>query len=319
MSHLNSDFIYFPVPSNLLFPLEMCAVDIFVEIDGGFQVIVEKGAEISVSQVNLLRNAAVFVRDSELNSFYEMLESNLNNVIDSDMSLEDKSQTLYSVATERMKSLFQSPFVIDDQKKKEIQSVKKSVEATLDFLSGDPDSFKKLLRITYHDYYTYTHSVNVGIYSTILASRLGFDAETMKRLAFGFFLHDLGKVHIPLGILNKNGKLSDDEWKAMKAHPYQGYKILKDLDILTEEAKVIVLEHHEKFDGKGYPRGLTGKEIHPYAKICAIADVFDALTTKRSYKAAIDTFEALKIMKETMLHQFDREMFVTFVKILSEK
>ena len=155
---------------------------------------------------------------------------------------------------------------------------------------------RNLIRLTSYDFTTFTHSVNVGIFAIGLAKVLFADnpEHDMKEIASGFFLHDIGKCAIPLSILTKPGPLSDSEWRIMKNHPQKGYEILKKFNKLTPEAKVIVLEHHERYNGRGYPMGVKGDKVHIYSKICCIADVFDALTAKRPYKAPLSSFEAMK-------------------------
>ncbi len=106
----------------------------------------------------------------------------------------------------------------------------------------------------------------------------------MYELGAGFFLHDIGKVKISVDIINKPGRLTDQEMDIMREHPNESSKILIAADQLTSQAKVIVMQHHERADSSGYPLGLTGFDIHPYASICCLADVYDALTGKRSYK-----------------------------------
>jgi HD-GYP domain-containing protein (c-di-GMP phosphodiesterase class II) len=105
--------------------------------------------------------------------------------------------------------------------------------------------------------------------------------------------------------------------KAMKAHPYQGYKILKETEQLTEECRIIAMQHHERDDGTGYPNCLKGTDIHVYGRICCIADVYDALTSERPYKQRLKPFEALKLMKEQMINHFHKELFDKFVLLFS--
>jgi HD-GYP domain-containing protein (c-di-GMP phosphodiesterase class II) len=103
----------------------------------------------------------------------------------------------------------------------------------------------------------------------------------------------------------------------MRIHPYQGYKIMDQAGVMSEECRIIVMQHHERTDGTGYPRSLKDEEIHLYGKICCIADVFDALTAVRSYKQGMTPFDALKLMKSQMLHHFDKEIFSRFVGLFA--
>ena len=132
-------------------------------------------------------------------------------------------------------------------------------------------------------------------------------------------MHDIGKIGIPDNILLKQGRLEAEEWDIMKSHSQKGFDILKKFEKLTAETQIIVLQHHERHNGTGYPQGLMGKEIHLYSKICTIADVFEALVAKRPYKKQKTFFEALKIMKEHMSEDFDPAFFSKFVLMFTQE
>jgi len=178
---------------------------------------------------------------------------------------------------------------------------------------------QNLINLTTLDFTTYNHSINVGIISTGLAKELlgdqpGYDFVEMAK---GFFLHDIGKCIVPLDILDKKGPLTHAEWELVKRHPKEGIRILVQFNELTEVIKLIVSQHHERYNGKGYPKGLKGDQIHIFAKICSLADVFDALTAYRPYRKEYSTFKALKIIKNEMSQDFDPEFFAKFVKLFS--
>lgn len=234
--------------------------------------------------------------------FKEMLRS-------ATLEPQKKAKAIYGHSLQLMQELFESP------KAEKIQEVKETVYNIVDLVLSEEDTPRCLLELTSHDFYTYTHSVNVGVLSISLAKALfkGQEEHNMRELGAGFFLHDIGKVRIRADVLNKPGKLSDEEMSHMRTHPYQGYKIMSETGQLSEECKAIVMQHHEREDGTGYPRRLKGNEIHVYGRICCIADVFDALTAERSYKPSLSPFEALKIMKEQMIHHFHPEIFQSFV------
>lgn len=132
-----------------------------------------------------------------------------------------------------------------------------------------------------------------------------------------FFLHDLGKVKIDQEILNKPGKLTEEEMEEMRRHPGHGFRLLHATKQLSEECRIIVLQHHERSDGSGYPRGLREGEIHSYGRICSVADVFDALTSDRPYRKALPPFDALKLMRSEMSHHFQKDIFEKFVLLLA--
>ncbi|MFW6303561.1 MAG: HD-GYP domain-containing protein [Candidatus Sumerlaeota bacterium] len=234
-----------------------------------------------------------------------------------DPNLEPKkrARTVYEHSLNLMNQLLEKPTA------ENIRESKQAIGGMVDMVLNDDETAFSLLRISDHDFYTYTHSVNVGIYSISLAKELYRDDKShdMQELGAGFFLHDLGKVRVEPEIINKPGRLTDEEIAKMRRHPYQSYKILKETSTLTEECGVIAMQHHERHDGTGYPRKLKADEIHDYGRICCIADVFDALTAERSYKKALPRFQALQLMRDEMLDHFEPEMFERFVRLFAEK
>ncbi len=239
----------------------------------------------------------------------------LNEAIeDSKLPPEEKSKAVYEHSREMMTRLLESPTT------ENIVESKKAIGSIADLILADGPTAAHLLNITHHDFYTYTHSVNVGVMGLLLAKEMfaGSDAHDLQELGAGFFLHDLGKVMVPSDIINKPGRLTEEEMRRMRIHPYQGYKLLEQAGALTEECRIIVMQHHENADGSGYPGRLKGDQIHLYGRICGIVDVFDALTAERSYKAAMKPYDALNLMKEKMLHRFDEALFQGFVKMFEK-
>ncbi len=184
------------------------------------------------------------------------------------------------------------------------------------------DEFSYLLDMSAHDYYTVTHMVNVGVGCGMLVRDLyPQDLEFQARAIQGGLLHDVGKRAVPETILNKDRKLDAQEWAIMKKHPQAGYQDLQK----NPNVPLVVLEmarnHHERLDGKGYPRGLSGTMIPLPARICAIIDVYDAVTAARSYRSATPPQEALRILREGAGTQFDSnllEMWAARVEQLLE-
>ncbi|MDH3355648.1 MAG: HD-GYP domain-containing protein [Chromatiales bacterium] len=230
---------------------------------------------------------------------------------DKKLSPDKKSAAVYSHSIEMMEHLLESPTA------ENINASKQAISSITDLILSDDKTADSLLRITAHDFYTYTHSVNVGVTGLMLSKALfkNSDAHDLHELGAGFFLHDLGKVKVDPDVLNKPARLTESEMRHVRIHPYQGYKILNDANALSEECRLIIMQHHEFVDGTGYPRKLKDNEIHIYGKICGIADVFDALTAERSYKKAMSTFDALTLMKEKMITHFDKELFGSFVRL----
>jgi len=230
---------------------------------------------------------------------------------DSRMPKERKAEVVYHSSLVMMERLFEDP------KAENIRTVKKEISRVVDVIISDDATARYMLTITAHDFYTYTHSVNVGVLGVML-SHLLFErsnSHDMHELGAGYFLHDLGKVRVDPAIINKPGILTEEEMKRMRIHPYQSYKILVESGQLTEECRIIALQHHEREDGNGYPRGLQGDQIHIYGRISSMIDVYDALTAERSYKPQLKPFEALQIMKEEMINHFHPQLFEKFVML----
>ena len=178
-------------------------------------------------------------------------------------------------------------------------------------------SIKTLISvINAKDRYTYGHVERVVIYSRIIAEGLGLDIEDKNNLVYGAYLHDIGKINISKEILNKKGKLTDEEWNELKQHPENGVEIIKPVKSL-EKVIPLILHHHERYDGKGYPYNLKGEEIPYLSRILTIADSFDAMTSSRPYNIRKSYDEALEELKRCKGLQFDPELVDKFIEILS--
>jgi len=150
-----------------------------------------------------------------------------------------------------------------------------------------------------------------------LAMRLELcDGDTLFEFGMGALLHDIGKYKIDLSIVNCPGKLSREQWEEIKLHPVYGDEILRERGLPSALALDIVRHHHEKLTGLGYPDGLKAAKILPLVRVCTIADIFDALSTRRAYKDAIPTFDALKLMKQEMREELDQQYFGEFVAMM---
>lgn len=168
-----------------------------------------------------------------------------------------------------------------------------------------------LANLKVSDEYTYKHSVDVGTIASIIAARLDKSEQFIKDITIAGVLHDMGKSKVPDDILNKPGKLTTDEFSIMKKHPLYGYQLLLNCD-MSDDIRSGVLNHHENVDGSGYPRGLLSADIGDMAKILTIADVFDALVTKRPYKPARTASQTIETMF-TMSNKFDIDYFRIFL------
>lgn len=168
------------------------------------------------------------------------------------------------------------------------------------------------------DHYTYAHSKNVARYAATLAVAAGLNDDQVRTIYLGGLLHDIGKISIPEAILNKEGRLGDDEYQIMKDHVNNSIAMIRHLPEMDYLIPA-VLGHHERWDGKGYPRGISEKEIPVSARCLAIADVFDAMTTDRPYRKGMPLEYALSEITKGAGTQFDPELAVIFVQLIQNK
>lgn len=162
------------------------------------------------------------------------------------------------------------------------------------------------------DRYTQGHCERVAFFSCVLADSTGFNARSLFWFRIGALLHDIGKIIVPTDVLNKPGKLTDEEWAIMKRHPEAGLELVADIDF-PGDIRAIIRNHHERWDGKGYPDGLAGEQIPLAARILCVADVYDALTTTRSYRAGMTHARAAEIMLGST-GQFDPHLLQVFLE-----
>lgn len=195
----------------------------------------------------------------------------------------------------------------------DVGGARQLVEDISDSISRNPGAIISLARLKTADDYTYMHSVAVCAMMVALARQLGLDDAQTRSCGMAGLLHDLGKVAMPTEVLNKPGKLTDAEYDIMKTHPTEGFKMLKASPNVDAVALEVVLHHHEKMDGSGYPERLKGGAISLYAKMGAVCDVYDAITSNRPYKSGWDPAESLRKMAEWKGH-FDLKVFQAFVK-----
>lgn len=163
------------------------------------------------------------------------------------------------------------------------------------------------------DDYTFHHSVNVAVICGVLGKWLGLVGQELHDLVLAGLLHDVGKTQIPLEILNKPGKLTPEEMEIMRLHTTRGYQLVRDTPNLSSGVVYGILQHHERFDGSGYPLAVSGDKIHKFAKIIAVADIYDAMTSDRVYHRKISPFAVVEMIVEEMFNKLDPEIGMVFL------
>jgi len=232
------------------------------------------------------------------------------------VSMQDEiaqARKIHSKAKEAVTSMFNETRM---GKALQLEEVSTLVDDISSSISRNPEAFLSLSRLKTRDNYTYLHSVAVCALMIALGKQMGLDQALLKDLGMAGLLHDIGKMMIPEAVLNKPGKLTDDEFTQVKNHPLRGWEILKDAEGVCDMAVDVCLHHHERMDGKGYPDKLAGDGISLFARMGAVCDVYDAITSVRCYKSGWDPADAIRKMAEWQEGHFDKTVFQAFVKTI---
>jgi len=166
--------------------------------------------------------------------------------------------------------------------------------------------------------YTYRHCQQVAYYTELLGKKLGFSKERLKEVVDAAFLHDIGKIAIPASILDKPSRLTFDEFEIIKSHPQVGFNLVKKMNLGSETILNVVLHHHERYDGKGYPLGLESTKIPLEAKIVSITDAFDAMVSDRPYRKGLSVKDAVNELIANKRSQFDPMLVDNFITVIEE-
>jgi HD-GYP domain-containing protein (c-di-GMP phosphodiesterase class II) len=253
----------------------------------------------------------LYIRQNDLPLYYHFVETIIQAVAQNKhIAITKKAAVIYRQAAEMLDEMFENPEALEN-----VPKSKKVVNKFVDTIFSDKHAVESLIKITAYDYYTHTHSINVCVYALSLGSYLKLSPPVLEELGISALLHDLGKSKVDSAITNKNGRLTDDEFEQMKHHPAFGHKIALKIGIADTRILDGIRHHHEKLDGSGYPDGISGDKITLFARIIGVCDIFDALSTKRSYKDRLKSYDSLKLMKETMNKHLDMSIVDAFIKM----
>lgn len=216
-------------------------------------------------------------------------------------NFEDELQTREAISEqtriETIKLVKDSFMCMEQEHKINVRMIQSVVNNLIEELLSNSNILVNLTDIRCFDDYTFAHSVNVCILSIMTGITMHYQDSRLKELGIGALLHDIGKLKIDKSILNKADDLCEEEYQEVKKHTYYGFDLLRKQEDLSLLSAHIALQHHERWDGRGYPRGLSGDVIHEYARIVAVADVYDALLADRPYRSAYTVNQAITIMK----------------------
>lgn len=307
------------VPANL--KLDTAAdFDIYLQIKGAPSPILYRSKFIPLTFAAWERLSAfdvedVFINIKDEHEYFRHIEQNLRDILaNPQLDTPVKSKAMYSAAENMIRDALTDPRASDV-----MHRTGELVQSTSKFLLTNSAAFTHLLKVASIDYSIYTHSVNVFVFGVSLAQRVGLcaDEATLHDFGLGLFLQDIGKSRIDPSILNFRGALNLTQMELVRQHTLFGEEVLRDLGVNTELPLDVVRHHHERLDGSGYPDGLIGEQVSPFVRVAAIADVFDALTTRRSFKKELDTFAALRLMKNELSDQLDQAYFRDFISLMA--
>lgn len=301
---------YLKIRLNSLHPSQPLPFDVYVMINNHMVHYLRAGDTITAEKIQNFEKKAPdnFYIQSALRQVYKDYVHDL--LADSTINPHRKALILRESSFALVEELFESPDV-----EKALEESKGIIDNFVNFMENEPESMGHLIGLSSHDFYTYTHSLDVGIYSLGLAKVAGYSGHELFLMGQGALFHDIGKRQVDIEIICKNGPLDDNEWAEMQKHPEYGLAILLETNA-PEEIIACCFEHHENALGNGYPQGLAADEIHPMARIVALTDTFDALTTKRSYNEPMPPSKALDFMAVKLKGKYDPDLLSAMYETL---
>jgi putative nucleotidyltransferase with HDIG domain len=296
---LNSLHIKDPIP-----------FDLYVLINNKQILYLRAGDFLNKEKLNKFENKApdsFYLKGADRPAYKKYIHNHLNSTI---LNSKQKAIMLRESSLTLIEELFESPDI-----ERALNESRTIINQFVDLMGAEPEAMSDLIGLSSHDFYTYTHSLDVGVYSLGMAHVLGFSKDELIEMGQGALFHDVGKRQVSVDIITKDGPLNDIEWAQMQKHPQFGLVILSEHEV-SEAIKACCLEHHESITGNGYPQQLQSYEIHPMAKIVALSDTFDALTTQRSYNKPMKPTMALEFMQKKLSGRFDPDMMKAMYEAL---
>jgi putative nucleotidyltransferase with HDIG domain len=296
-------------------------VDLFIRSAADSRIVLfcTKGATISGDRLTSLTAEGVsklYINRESYEAYQSYLRENWLSLI------EDGNHTNISrakVMSEVVRAVLNEQLTNNDTEAL-IEACDGLGESITNILCNHPVLVSELCNVIHHDYATFTHSTNVAIYAVLLANEVGYSQLEVKQIAVGALLHDLGKMEIPERILTKPGRLDEFEFREIKKHPTLGFqRLVEEQQQLRFPQLMMVYQHHEKLNGEGYPVGVAGAEIHPWARLCAVVDIFEALTSQRPYRKPMSVSTALAVLNNASGTELDEELVKCWRALVQKK
>tara|TARA_R110002049_G_scaffold50370_2_gene142966 strand:+ start:18522 stop:19439 length:918 start_codon:yes stop_codon:yes gene_type:complete len=300
-------------------PTEAVGLNLYQEEANSERLKLYRAAEYPLLMEDLQRLRArgihrLFIPKESRRDYQEYLRKvAIHSSSDKTIPLSARAGALNEVVRDVLETAFAK-----DQTDTTVSAAEKLGQLATELVTQDEFTAGDLFRVLHHDYATFTHSANVAFYAGMLAARLGHTDDEIQQITTGGLLHDLGKLEIDEAILCKPGKLDEHEFRKIRQHPLLGFRKLACRDDLCEGQLMMVYQHHERLDGKGYPVGNVGDELHPWAKLCAVVDVFEALTSQRPYRKPMPRSKAIEVLDRDSGTAFDPEVLQCWKAIIRQ-
>lgn len=257
------------------------------------------------------------VSSAVLNRLKEMRLPSVYIETATDGNLDDHKLISDDTHMDLLRQLYKLDTEFRSGKNVSLFSLRQPLSTMIDEIVGSSKNLPALINIRFHNDYTYSHSVNVGMVAAKIGLQMGYEQNKLVELAVGALLHDIGMTRISLDLLTRIGGLTEAEMVQIQMHAKNGFDLLKSNHEIPGASAHVAHQHHERWNGSGYPRGLKGPEMHEYARITAVADVFDAMTTEKLYRYAKTVPETLEYIKSKKGEEFDPTVVDALDQIVS--
>lgn len=290
---------------------EAIPFDIYVEVNDKIVHYLKQGDSLSPEKIKKLDGSSQFrVPNSQKSIFKKFIHSKIHS---GNLNAKEKALILRDTSITLVEEIYENPNIGEA-----LEDSKEVIHDFIETMEQSPESMSELISLSSHDFYTYNHSLDVSIYALGIGKLMSYSKDDLAELGRGSLFHDIGKKWVDAAIICKDGPLSDEEWLQMRKHPEYGLKILSEFPGATFAMKACCYEHHESFLGNGYPQSLDGNEIHPMARIVAISDTYDALTTQRSYNKPMTPKDAIEFITTKLKDRYDPEVIKALGAFLTE-
>ena len=314
----NSKQIFYPFPMHIFQPGDILDEDVYVLHENQYILYRPKNlpwTEDNRRHLDRFHYHTLYIQCAAKQFHNRFLEHHLSQVLDEPkIETARKAKILYTTSRTVLEDLFKRP-ESPENLKRSLTTIKHSIE----YLSKDKNHFFELMRLATKNFSEYTHALHTAAYSIRLAQHRNIKSfNELSEIGVGALLHDIGKIRLPKQILENYGRLTENEWKEMKRHPMYGYEIVSESKHVTEPSRLIILHHHERENGSGYPRGLSGNDLDFFSRIVALADSFDLLTSDLPYQPAIKPKQTIERLQSELKTERERDLLIDFIKILKE-